>query len=119
MELRNWKLYFPVTFDPAKYHAIIGGLSDFLIESKPDDVYEIKNECSIAGNVYGHPAFNDGDPVRTSPVFDITRIAADASCPYDFIVRTQKNEYYLEIDRIDKKFRDEAWVFGTPGKYPQ
>ncbi len=119
VELRNWRLYFSPTYDMAKYHAIIGGLSDFLVDSKPDDVFEIKNECNMVGNVYGHRAFKDGDPVKTSPVFDITRLAIDDSNPYDFIVRTQKSEYFLKISNIDKKFYNEAWTFGTPGKNPQ
>ena len=119
MELRNWKLYFPLSPDLDKEHAILGKLSDFLIDSKPDDVLEIKNACSIAGNVYGHRAFKDGDPVRTSPVYDITRLAIDESNSYDFIVRTQKNEYFLKIDSIDPAFRNGAWVYGTPGKNPE
>ena len=115
MELRNWKLYFPITFDLDKYHKIIGSLSDFLVTSKPDDVYEIKYECCMVGNIKGHNKIEDDELVKTSPVWDLTRLATDDKNSHDFIMRTKKNEYYLRIKDIDPKFRDEAWTFGTPG----
>ena len=118
MELRNWRIHFPVLSEYDAYHKDLGALSDFFARSLPGETLAFTSTCQAMGEIYGDPENEKGKEIRTGRVFTIRRLWRDASnC--DYVISAEKSVYYVRYDSIDKKFLDEARTFGTPGIYPE
>ena len=115
MELRNWKLHFPVSFDIEGYHWLIGKLSDFFVQSEPGQTLPLCFTCVAEGNIIGSPELSDGRAVQTESVMNIKRIDENENNGCDYAIETLHNVYLARYKFVDQTFRDEAWTYGTPG----
>lgn len=120
MELKNWKLQYPLSFDINRYHSALGALSDFFTDGESGESYRLLGECCVVGNIYDCPNIKDGTLVTTAPAWKIKRLAKDDPRGYDYVVTTEtENVYFVRYDTIDPQFRDAAWTFGTPHATPK
>ena len=52
----------------------------------------------LCGNAYGHPRFNDGDPITTSPIMGVADWNAYK------IVETKNTEYIVYPEDVSKEY---------------
>lgn len=57
-------------------------------------------ENYLHGNVYGHPKFNDGDPINTSPIRGIS------DCGEYKIVKTKNTEYTVYPEDVSPEYEE-------------
>jgi hypothetical protein len=114
MELKNWRLYFPIGFDMQEEQMIVGAFSDYIEGVASAKAFEFSVACAVKGNIFGSKKNKDGTEFCTPPLIRFVRLADKEDQKYDFVIETEGGRYKVKLCEIDPKFRDKIWTFGTP-----
>ena len=72
-EIKDWQLFFKKEYGTENRASVLKAFFDFVVDAKSPDV-AVPGHCMIAGKVYGHDSYEDGEEVITSCIKTIFRI---------------------------------------------